>query len=187
MKKQLPQHIVNILRFCKDINHFSFFFFYLCPIPPILKKTFILSFKAFSTRDYLVQYKQHIEIGHKNWFHAHSLSLPQSCKLIPSKRTRLQAQWECVDGIILHCQRLWQYCALLIIDLVAGVSFSALGIMFTVLKLMIHSDDTQFLRQWMYNTEAPAKRMLLRVMKMNNLLSMYKGGKVEVKYKLYKE
>lgn len=118
-----------------DINHFP-------PSPPPPKKTFIMSFKAFSTGGYL-QYCMNnthnydIETGS-------ALVSAYRCKTIPSKRTRLQAQRECDHGFILHCQRVGQYCALLIIDQVAGIRFSALGVVFTVLKVMIRNDDTHF-------------------------------------------
>lgn len=134
MEKQLLQHIVNFLRFCWGISSGYFIFV----LPPTLSPFVVLqSFCPQGTIEYSINNRQ----KYKKKISALCLflqSLPQSCKLISSTRTRLQAPWEYVYGIMLHCQCLWQYCALLIIDPVAGVSFSALEIMFTVLMVMIH-------------------------------------------------
>lgn len=79
--------------------------FYLCPTPYLIP--LCCPSKLLSTWDYLVQYKQQIKIFKKKKISAlcsFLQSLPQSCKLISSTRTRLQAPWEYVYGIMLHCQ-----------------------------------------------------------------------------------
>ena len=86
---------------------------------------------AISLGDHQVSYRQQLT----GWI---KMCLPQSSERISITRTRLKTPRECVGNIMLHCQRLRQYCALLIIDLVAGISFRAPGIMFTVLQVKIH-------------------------------------------------
>lgn len=102
------------------------------------------------------------------------------CKLIRSTRTRLQAPWECVDGIMLHCKHLRQYWALLIIDLVAGVSFSALGIIFTVLKVRVWRQTLKAMSTG--RKETLANHITLREKKTNHWVKTA-DSKVDIKEK----